>query len=155
MKQIKQLLIPLLLGLLLVTGSGCSAIGFGIGALSDSNNIKDLEIPNEQARSISKNSHIQIRLKNGYQLEGQFLSYLEQTTEADYVATILWYDKANNRQVSTELAEIDKILTSQQRNGKWLGLLLGGVIDVVIVIALFKLDRIFDGFSFFNSPHCL
>ena len=155
MRLIKLLIFSLFVGTFIFVSSGCSIYGFGIGALSDSNKIKDLEIPNEQASSISKNSHIQILLKNGYQLEGQFLLYLAQTIEAENVETIVWYDKVNNRQVSTELAEIDKILTSQQRNGKWLGLLLGSVIDVVIVIALFKLDRFFGGFSFFNSPHCL
>ena len=152
MKRIKQLILVLLLGLFMLGGSGCSAIGFGIGAYSDSNKSEILEISSEQAPTLPKSSHIQLLLKNGQQREGQFLLYIAQKIGDAHLENIVWLDKANNQQVSTQIAEIDRIVTKEQRNGKWLGLLLGGVIDAILVIAFLKLDKIFDGFSFFNSP---
>ena len=111
MKRIKQLIFALHLGLFVLVGSGCSAVGFGIGALSDSYKSENLEISSEQAPSLQRNSHIQILLKNGQQREGQFLLYIAKKIGDAHLENIVWLDKANNCQVSTQIAEIDRIVT--------------------------------------------
>lgn len=155
MKLIKQLMLALLVGLFVLAGSGCSLVGFGIGALSDSNEIERLEISSEQVPSLPKGSHIQIVLKNGQEQEGKFISYIAQKVDDQHLENIVLLDKVNNQQVIKQIAEIDRIITKQQRNRKWLGLLLGGIIDVIIIVGILKMDRLFKGFSFFNSPQCL
>ncbi len=152
MKLIKQLVFVLFVVQSMLSATGCSAVGFGIGALSDSNKIEKLEISSEDVSALPKSSHIQILLKNGQQQEGQFQLYIAQKVGDEYLGNIVWHDKANNRQVSTQIAEIDRIVTKQQRNGKWLGLLLGGIIDAIIIVGIYKMDRFFEGLSFLNYP---
>jgi hypothetical protein len=152
MMLIKQLIYSLIIGVPLLSITGCTAIGFGIGALSDSNKTRNYKIASEQPPYIPKNCRFQIFLKNGQRQDGEFVKLMKQEVGEEYVEAIVWYDKPSKRHVSTRISEIDRIVTKEQRNGKWLGLLLGGVIDVFIVIAFIKLDKFFEGFSFFNSP---
>jgi hypothetical protein len=150
MKQITWLVFALFVGLVVLGGSGCSAIGFGIGALSDSNNTKNLEISNEKLPTLTPNSLVRISLKNGQQMEGQFLLYMPQKAGEQYLENILWLDEASNKRVSTQISEIDRITVKQQQNRKYWGLVIGGIIDATIIAAIYIMDRIFQGFSFFQ-----
>jgi hypothetical protein len=149
MKLIKQLMFALIIGQYMLSATGCSALGFGIGALSDSNKIHKLEIPSEELTLIPKNSRIQIFLKNGQQQEGEFLMHMEQKVGEEYVKSIVWYEKGSNRQVSTPVADIERIAAKQQRNGKWIGLGVGGVIDAIMVVgAINAAGNSLDGLDF-------
>ena len=47
---------------------------------------------------------------------------------------------------STQVADIERIVAKQQGNGKWVGLGIGGVIDVIMTfVALKSLENSFDG----------
>ncbi len=151
MKQTTWLVFALLVGLVVLGGSGCSAVGFGIGALSDSNNTKNLEISNEKLPTLAPNSLVRISLKNGQQMEGQFLSYMPQKAGEQFLGKIVCLNEASNKQVSTQISEIDRI-TVKQQNRKYWGLIIGGIIDATIIAAIYIMDRIFQRFSFFNSP---
>ena len=118
MKLIRQLIFALFVGSFALAVSGCSAIGFGIGALADSESIKKMGVPGEQATPLQENSHIQIFLKNGKILEGKFLFQMEKKVGEEQVESIVWYDEANDRQVSTQAADIERVATI--KNGNYL-----------------------------------
>jgi len=152
MKLVKQLIFTLLVGSFALAVSGCSAIGFGIGALSDSNKIEKMEIPTEQVPRLPKNSYLQISLKDGQQLEGIFLKRLELKGGNDHSEAMLLFDKVNNRQIATPITDIERIEAKERRNRKWLGLLIGGIMDVIIIVVFLNLDTLFEDLSFFNHP---
>ncbi len=108
----------------------------------------------EEAASIQKESLIEISLKNGEQASGQFLLFQEQKIGDENIAFIEWYDKANNRQVSTQVADIERIVVKQKRNGRRRGLGIGAALDVLMIILLARGDNGsgsgggFGGFSF-------
>ncbi len=143
MKLIKQLMFALIIGQYMLSATGCSVIGFGIGAISDSNNIKKMEISGEELTPIPKNSHIKIFLKNGQQQGGKFIMRLKQQVGDEHSESIIWYSEVTQQQVSTQVASIERILvgrgqTREQTNGKWIGFGIGGVIDIIIIIGEIK-----------------
>jgi hypothetical protein len=146
MKQLKQLIFATFLGLSLLPFTGCmTAIGFGVGALSDSDKPKKLEIPLEQVFTISKNSKIQLLLKSGQELQGTFLTTTVQTVGDEQVASIVWYDDANYHQIATKIADIERIVVTPKRNGKAIGLGVGASLDVILtIVALKSLENSFD-----------
>jgi hypothetical protein len=152
MKLIKQLIFTLIIGTALLSLNGCSAIGFGIGAISDSNKIEKMEIPMEQIPLLPRNSNIHLALKDGQQLEGIFLNRMEQKVGDDNSATMLLFDKVNNRQIATHIGDIEHIEAMEKQNRKWLGLLIGGIIDAILIVVFLKMDTLFEGLSFFNYP---
>ncbi len=147
MRLIRQFLFAIVIGQYMFSGTGCSAIGLGIGAASDSNNkTSRQEFPGEELTRIPINSQIQIFLKNGQLQEGKFQFYMERRTGVEYAGYIVWYDKATDRQVSTKIADIERIVrivAKQQQNGKWIGLGIGVLIDAII---LNSYDPFPDGF---------
>ena len=151
MMLIKQLIYSFIIGIPLLSITGCTAIGFGIGALSDADKTKNHKIYTGILNDIPKNCRLQIFLKNGQQQEGKFVKLLKQNDGEEYVEALLWFDKPSNRHISTRISEIDKVVTKQGK-GKWLGLILGGVIDAVIIVGIMKMNKIFEGFAFFNCP---
>ena len=64
--------------------------------------------------------------------------YLEEKVGDEDVETIVWYDMTTDLQVSTQVADIERIIAKpkQQRNGKWIGLGIGGVIDAILLNSL-------------------
>ncbi len=146
MKKLKQLIFATFLGLSLLPFTGCmTAIGFGVGALSDSDKPKKLEIPLEQVITISKNSQIQLFLKNGQEQEGIFLTNMAQTVGDEQVAFIVWYDKVNYHQIATKIADIERIVVKPKRNGKAVGLGIGASLDVILtIVALKSLENTFN-----------
>ena len=75
---------------------------------------------------------------------------MEQLEGNEYVTTIEWYDKANQRHVSTQVADIEGIVVKQKRNRKWKGLGIGFVIDAIFIAAILDggIDTGVGGFSF-------
>ncbi len=101
-------------------------------------NERDNWVGLEEAATIKGNSHIEIFLKDGQILQGRFLKQLEQQVGIETVQTIVWYDEANTRQVSTHVADIAGIVVKQKRNQKWKGLGIGIVIDAVLTAVILK-----------------
>ena len=64
--------------------------------------------------------------------------YLEEKVGDEDVETIVWYDMTTDLQVSTQVADIERIIAKpkQQRNGKWIGLGIEGVIDAILLNSL-------------------
>lgn len=147
---IKQLIYPLIIGVSLLSLNGCTAIGFGIGALSDADKTMSHKIANKLPSNIPKNCRLQIFLKNGQCQDGEFVTLINQKEGGKYVEAILFYDKPSNRHVSARISEIDSIVTRSRGNGKWKGLIIGGIIDTIILAGVLKMDRLFEGFAFFQ-----
>ncbi len=122
MKLIKQLVFAISLGSFALGGSGCSAIGFGIGAVSDSSKIIRLGMPDEQATRLQENNHIQIFLKNGLRHDGKFITRMTGKIADENVASIVWYDEATDRQIATPTADIEQVVTINSQKDKWLAL---------------------------------
>ena len=133
MKQLKQFVFVLFVVQSMLSATGCSAIGFGIGAASDSNKINRQEFSGEELTRIPKNSQIQIFLKNGLVQKGHFIRLVEQQVGEEFVNSIVWNNSATYRQESTQISAIERVVIKPEQNMKWFGLFIGGVLDASII----------------------
>ena len=121
MKIIKKIMFALFLGSVAFAGTGCSAIGYGIGAAADSNGVKNFGVPPEQNSplQIHEYSRIQILLKNGQMRDGEFVMYMEEKVGEEYLTSIVWKDNENRQQVITPMTDIEQVITLKSASGKW------------------------------------
>ncbi len=125
MNLVKQLIFVLFLGQYMLSATGCaSALGFGIGADKDSKKIKKFGVPAKQTAplQVRENSHIQIFLKNGQRQDGEFVKLMKQKIGDEYIESIVWQEMANNQQISTQVAEIEQMITIEDEQSKWIDL---------------------------------
>ncbi len=124
MKQIKQLMFALIIGQTLLLATGCSVLGFGIGAIKDSKKnekIRKFGIPDEQAaaKPVQENDHIQIFLKNGERLDGGFVKFVRQKIGDEIQESLVWHDMQTDQQVLTKATEIERIINIKNGQDKW------------------------------------
>jgi len=103
--------------------SGCSVIGFGLGALDDSSR-PDMEIVNpDDYNNIKILSEIIIYQKDRSTKKGKLIEFTEE-----YLALETTFGLENvNRD------EIFNIEVKSNKNGKWIGLGVGFVMDIYLL----------------------
>jgi hypothetical protein len=145
MKQLKQLLFVLFVVQSMFSATGCSILGFGIGAVKDAKKIEKIKkygIPSEQSArsSVQENKRIQIFLKNGNRLDGKFIKLVNEKVDDEIQHSILWHDMSNNQQVTTQFIDIERIITIEYEEDKWAGLEEAGTIKGSSHIEIFLKD---------------
>ena len=95
MKSQSAIPLILLLGIGAIFGySGCTAIGYGIGAAIDSSKPDSYDtIPGWRAESIERGKHITLTKRNGEELKGEYLG-LDTVAASQYAQ---WYDESREK----------------------------------------------------------
>lgn len=117
-------MLAILIGQYLLTASGCSIIGFAIGASSDSQYSVKMGIPPKPTRiePLQKGEHIQIFLKDGNRQDGWFDSFYKEMVDEERRLSIVW-THIDSRQLDTTLVtDIERSIVIENEKNKWVGL---------------------------------
>jgi hypothetical protein len=147
MKTISYSIVSLFLTYTILIQIGCSAIGYGIGDLSDSKNVR-IETRPVASEDLMPGKDIRLDLTDFSIIEGRFLRLDKRSENPDYMFVVMevYGDTVYIPQDSIREITEDEYIKS--KNGRLIGFFLGFLTDATIVYFVFRSMTLFPNINF-------
>jgi len=125
----------LLLSVVGLALTGCTLLGFGIGAVADASK-KPVVVPGELVAAIEKGASVRIELKDGRRIKGKYLGLVPAEGSGPEGPTAILVDTGSGSAPPIPVANVAEVRVSRKAHGKWVGAGLGAVLDTTAIIML-------------------
>jgi hypothetical protein len=122
-----------------VFGTGCTLIGFGIGAAVDASK-KPVVVPGEQVAGIAKGATVRIALKDGRRIKGKYLGLVPAEGSGPEGPTAILVDTGSGPAPPIKVADVAELRVSRKAQGKWIGAGVGAALDIAAVITVATME---------------
>jgi hypothetical protein len=119
--------------------TGCTLIGFGIGAVADASK-KPIVVSGEQVAAIENGASVRIELKDGRRIRGKYLGLVPAEGSGPEGPTAILVDTGSGSAPPIPVAEVAEVRVSRKAHGKWIGAGVGAALDIGAVIFLYTFE---------------
>jgi hypothetical protein len=137
MKTISYSIVSLFLTYTILIQIGCSAIGYGIGDLSDSKNVR-IETRPVASEDLMPGKDIRLDLTDFSIIEGRFLRLDKRSENPDYMSVVMEVYGDTVYIPQDSIREIKEVEVIKSKNGRALGFFLGFLTDATLFYLAFK-----------------
>jgi hypothetical protein len=123
----------LLLSVIGLALTGCTLIGFGIGAVADASK-KPVVVPGELVAAIEKGASVRIELKDGRRIKGKYLGLVPAEGSGPEGPTAILVDTGSGSAPPIPVANVAEVSVSRKAHGKWIGAGVGAALDISAII---------------------
>jgi hypothetical protein len=123
----------LLLSVIGLALTGCTLIGFGIGAVADASK-KPVVVPGELVAAIEKGASVRIELKDGRRIKGKYLGLVPAEGSGPEGPTAILVDTGSGSAPPIPVASVAEVSVSRKAHWKWIGAGVGAALDISAII---------------------
>ena len=105
-----------LLSVIGLAATGCTLIGFGIGAVVDASK-KPVVVPGKQAAAIEKGASVRIELKDGRHIKGKYLGLVPAEGSGPEGPNAILVDSGSGSAPPIPVADVAELRVSRKGSG--------------------------------------
>ncbi len=113
--------------------TGCTLIGFGIGAAADASK-KPVVVPGTLVAAIEKGASVRVVLMDGRRIKGKYLGLVPTEGSGPEGPIAILVDTGSGSAPPIPVASVVEVRVSRRARGKWIGAGVGAALDITALI---------------------